>query len=71
MMRLAALIATIALAACGAAEPRVRLTEDWPAQAEDYEDVTARWTRKTTPRDAYQEVLELAATLKSPEWRLA
>ena len=71
MMRLAAAVITIALAACGAAEPRVRLTEDWPAQAEEYEDVTARWTRKTTLRDAYQEVLELAATLKSPEWRLA
>lgn len=70
MTRLATLI-VLFLAACGAAEPRVRLTEEWPARADDYDDVVEKWTRKGTLRGGYQEVLELAATLKSPEWRAA
>jgi hypothetical protein len=63
----------LAAAACGAAvDPPVRLVEDWPATAPgDYEDVTARWTRKASMRGPYQEALELAATFKSPEWRAA
>jgi hypothetical protein len=61
-----------ATTACGGAEPSVRLVEDWPARVtEDYDDVTARWTRKTTMRGTYQEALEVAATFKSPEWRAA
>ncbi len=57
---------------CGAAEPRVRLTTDWPTSAPgDYEDVVETWTRTASLRGEYQEVLELAAVLKSPEWRLA
>lgn len=61
-----------AVAACGGAEPSVRLVEDWPAAtAGDYGDVTARWTRQARMRGPYQEALELAATFKSPEWRLA
>ncbi len=71
-MRSAALLVSIVLAACGAAEPRVRLTDDWPTSTgDDYGDVVDTWTRKAVLRGAYQEVLELAATLKSPEWRLA
>lgn len=56
--------------ACGAA-PKVRLTEDWPAEPGDYSDVVDDWTRKGVLRAQYQEVLELAATLKSPAWRAA
>lgn len=59
------------LTACAGVEPNVRLTEDWPAQPADYSDATERWTRKASMRGQYQEVLELAATLKSPEWRAA
>ena len=70
MIRIAALVVLL-IAACGAAEPRVRLTEEWPARADDYDDVVEKWTRKGTLRGGYQEVLELAATLKSPEWRAA
>lgn len=70
MIRLTALLVLL-VAACGAAEPRVRLTEEWPARADDYDDVVEKWTRKGTLRGGYQEVLELAATLKSPEWRAA
>lgn len=59
-------------AACGAAEPRVRLVEDWPAAPTgDYAGVTERWTRTARMRGQYQEAIELAATFKSPEWRAA
>lgn len=64
-------LALVMLVACASAPPRVSLTEEWPAQAGDYEDVTERWTRKTELQTSYQQVLELAATLKSPEWRAA
>lgn len=70
MIRFTALLVLV-VAACGASEPRVRLTEEWPAQTDDYDDVVDRWTRRGTLRGGYQEVLELAATLKSPEWRVA
>ncbi|HSK04201.1 MAG TPA: hypothetical protein VK932_23270 [Kofleriaceae bacterium] len=63
----------LAAAACGAAAPPpVRLVEEWPTTPRgDYEDVTARWTRKASMRGTYQEALEVAATFKSPEWRAA
>ena len=61
-----------ASAACGGAEPSVRLVEDWPAAAPlDYDAVTERWTRQARMRGTYQEALELAATFKSSEWRAA
>ena len=62
---------TVVLAACGASNPAVRLDETWPTEAGDYEDVTEEWTRKAILRGQYQEVLELAATFKSPAWRAA
>lgn len=73
-MRIASLLVSLGLAlapACGSTPKDVRLTTDWPAQAGDYEDVTEAWTRSTNLRAAYQEVLELSAVLKSPEWRAA
>lgn len=69
-MKLLVLVTVFALG-CGAVDPPVRLTEDWPAQAGSYYDVTEKWTRKTNLRAQYQEALELAATFKSPEWRAA
>jgi hypothetical protein len=36
-----------------------------------YQQVTKTWTRKTTMRGPYQEVMQLAAIYKSPEWRRA
>jgi len=56
-------------ASCGAAYPPVRLTEDWPATIGDYGSVVQIWTRRAELRADYQEVCELVATLKSPEWR--
>lgn len=73
MMLRALAIATLFIA-CGGAPPPVNLTPDWPAEtpeADDYQDVTETWTRTSSLRGAYQEVLELSATLKSPEWRAA
>lgn len=67
-------VALLLLAACGASVVRKPLTEDFPTPApdpDDYLDITDDWTRKATLRGQYQEVLELAATLKSPEWRAA
>jgi hypothetical protein len=74
-MRSAAIaVLSIALAfcaACVAAVPTVRLTDDWPAQIRDYSAVTEDWTRKAQLHANYQEVCELVATFKSAEWRAA
>ena len=65
-------LAALLLVACTPTPPRVPLTEDWPAHpATDYETVTFNWTRTAVMRGQYQEVLDLAATFKSPEWRAA
>jgi hypothetical protein len=71
MMR--ALLLALAVAACGPAVTPVRLTEDWPAAKTplDYDEITRAWTRTGTIRGQYQEVLDLAVTFKSPEWRAA
>jgi hypothetical protein len=58
-------------AACAVAYPSVKLSEDWPAQPRDYSTVVQDWTRKAQLRANYQEVCELVATLKAPEWRAA
>jgi hypothetical protein len=73
-MRIAAglFAASVALcAACAQVAPTVRLTEDWPTTIRGYDAVVAEWTRKSQLRGEYQEVCELVATLKSPEWRAA
>lgn len=71
-MKMKRALVILFLAACGSAAPPVRLTPDWPTEEPgDYNDVTETWTRAANLRGAYQEVLELAATLKSPEWRAA
>lgn len=67
-----ALVTVLLVGACGSTPPPVRLVEDWPAQTpdpDDYGDTTQTWTRRQSLAGQYQEVLELAATFKSPEWR--
>ena len=71
MKALLALVALVGLAACGSAPPAVSLSEQWPARPGDYEDVTTAWTREGVLRGQYQQVLDLVATFKSPEWRAA
>lgn len=61
----------VLVAACGAAAFPVRMTEDWPKAIGDYEAVTKAWTRQAALRGQYQEVLDLSATFKSPDWRAA
>ncbi len=72
-MKRALLLLALSLAACGPAAPPVHLTEEWPARntALPYDDVTREWTRTGTIRGQYQEVLDVAVTFKSPEWRAA
>ena len=71
-MRPAALaLALVALAACGPPAPPVRTTGEWPTELGDYRAVTVAWTRRAVLRGQYQEVLELVATFKSPDWRAA
>jgi hypothetical protein len=73
MMRLLTLVTSIVLvlAACGGSPKPVRLTTEWPTESGDYWDTTEAWTRSQNLRAMYQEVLELAATFKSPDWRAA
>lgn len=61
----------LVLVACGSKSPPVILDEKWPEHPPSYGDATDAWTRKTALRGQYQEVLELAATFMSPEWRAA
>src|SRR5512147_71617 len=70
-MKLPAFLFAIAwlCASCGATYHPVRLTEDWPATILDYREVVQEWTRRAELRADYQEVCELVATLKSPDWR--
>jgi len=68
MKRVGLLVVVIA---CGSAAPPVHLSDEWPAKCGNYEAITTQWTRKGVLRGQYQEVLELAATFKSPEWRCA
>ncbi len=70
MSRLVAFLVMFACA-CGAVDPRVRLSGEWPPRAGDYLTVTQEWTRSAVLRGSYQEVMELSATLKSPEWHAA
>jgi hypothetical protein len=69
MMRHALVV--LLLAACGATPPPVKLTGEWPARVGEYHPITRAWTRRGLLRGQYQEVLEIAATFKSPDWRAA
>jgi len=74
MMMRAAVFALLFVAACGGgAATRKPLTNTWPTgvAADDYLDITDDWTRKASLRGSYQEVIEVAATFKTPEWRAA
>ncbi len=58
----------------GARGAKVDLSGNWPARTSDFDEVTSRWTRvgyltEKLPRP--HQVLEVYATLKSPDWRSA
>jgi hypothetical protein len=64
-------LVVLVIAGCGATPPPVKLTGEWPASPGNYDVITRAWTRRGLLRGQYQEVLELAATFKSPDWRAA
>ena len=65
-----AIVVALAIVACAKPPPKVQLDEQWPAQVPgDYKSVTGRWTRNGSLRGQYQQVLDLYAVFKSPEWR--
>jgi hypothetical protein len=72
MTRALVVFLPLAIAGCTPPPAHITLVEDWPAKPSDsYGVVTDAWTRTGTLRGAYQEVLDLAATFKSSEWRAA
>jgi hypothetical protein len=76
---IAAAAVALLIASCASAPPAVRLTEEWPAQAGDYREVTRKWTRHARERSGpdpdqgriVDQTLDVIATFKSPEWRAA
>jgi len=68
-MRWLLLLAVIG--ACGASNPPVGLRGDWPREVRDYDEVVRDLTRTTVMHKEYQEVLDVSATLKTPEWYAA
>ena len=75
MIRIAAVLVALSGlgAACGGppAVGKVPLSNTWPAQPGEYDEVTARWTRHAILRAPGQQALEVYATLASPAWRAA
>jgi hypothetical protein len=72
MMRAVVLVGIVAvgvLVGCGPKYPPVDLSGRWPTVAAEYDKTTNRWTRRGELRDQYQEICEIAAVFKSPEWR--
>ncbi|HTE51147.1 MAG TPA: hypothetical protein VK698_09785 [Kofleriaceae bacterium] len=78
-LALAAVLAGALGAACASAPPAVHLSDQWPAQAGEYHEVTRRWTRRANERSGsddergriFEQTVEVFATFKSPEWRAA
>ena len=68
-------VATIALAVflCGCVKPppAVSLSGSWPSEPSDFGKVTHNWTRQGRIMHYEEPVLEVFATVKSPEWRAA
>lgn len=67
-----------AAACASSAPPVVQLSDQWPAQAGEYRDVTRKWTRHGRQRSSpdnhgnvFDQTLDVVATFKSPEWRAA
>ncbi|MBX3155610.1 MAG: hypothetical protein KF773_06405 [Deltaproteobacteria bacterium] len=75
MRAAAALVVAVAVAvgaaACRPPPPPVSLTGQWPDRVDPYWRVVERWTRTTRLQAEYQQVLQLSAVFKSPEWRAA
>ena len=71
LRRAGAIVALGVAIGCASAPPPVRLVDDWPDRPRGYDAVVVDWTRSALLRADYQQVCEVVATLKSPEWRSA
>jgi hypothetical protein len=65
------LLLALLLASCAGAPPPVDLGAAWPQTAPDYRTAHQRWTRRGGHSDDWTRIVDVAATLKSPEWRAA
>ncbi len=70
-MKLVVVLAFLFLAGCPKPPEPVALTGEWPTAGGDYDAMTRAWTRRGQIRKDYQQVAEVFATFKSPEWRVA
>jgi len=68
-MKRSIVVAVLVLAACPPPPLAPKFGDAWPDKCRDYDRVTAAWTRSGVLRGQYQEVLDVSATFKSPEWR--
>ena len=68
MMRVLVLVALIG---CGPKPPPRDLSGQWPQMAYDYEATTEAWSVSGGFGDVYQEIIEVSAVFKSPQWRAA
>ena len=68
-----ATLGLLVAASCGDHIGPVPLLATWPASVknDNYEAVTAEWTRTAKLHSGYQEAARIDATFKSPTWRLA
>lgn len=73
------LLVALAAAGCGASDPPVQLSSAWPQDPDDFDEVNERWTRHGRDnsglggeqRHRLEQVIDVYATFKSPEWRAA
>lgn len=61
----------IALAACAPAQKPVTMSDAWPASPRTYAEATRDWTRHGKLRVGFDDLIEVHATFKAPEWRAA
>jgi hypothetical protein len=64
-------IAVLFTTACASGPPRVDLGASWPETAPSYGTAHERWTRRGGHSEDWTRIIDVAATLESPEWRAA
>ncbi len=62
---------SLMLIACASKPQVVDMSGTWPESPGGYHDTTSAWTRHGVVRDFPDQLIEVFATFKSPEWRAA